>query len=133
VNHGGTVHLHDSEFGLRIAIAERTVGTEARIVDQQVDGFAPFFGEGKNLLTHTWLGKICDDSDAKSEAPGNRRADPPCRTSSSRNTWNMSKLNGAFRRMTERAIFFHLRLEAWVGFVQQGLGIMTHIRREKPR
>jgi len=61
VNHGGAVHLHDSEFALHIAMAELTVGADAGIVYQQVDSYAPFFGERKNLFRPFWLAKICGE------------------------------------------------------------------------
>ena len=45
MNYGGAVHLDDSEFDVHVAITELAVGADARIVDEQVDGYAAVFGE----------------------------------------------------------------------------------------
>src|ERR1017187_8037863 len=61
------------------------VGADLRIVDQQIDGYAPFLGEGKNLLRRGGVGEVCGqhlDLDAIRGAEFSAQLDkpllPPC-------------------------------------------------------
>ena len=58
MNQSRAVHLDDPEFAFAVTRAERAVGADARIVDQQVDCDAPLLSEGEDLCGRIGLGKI---------------------------------------------------------------------------
>jgi hypothetical protein len=58
MNKSGAVQLNDSEFALAVTRAERSVGADTCIVDQQVDCDAPLLSEGEDLRRRIGLGKI---------------------------------------------------------------------------
>ena len=58
MNQSRAVQLDDPEFAFAVTRAERAVGADARIIDQQVDGDAPLSSEGKNRRRRIGLGKI---------------------------------------------------------------------------